>query len=233
MEKNLEEITTLDLFCGAGGFSKGFESAGYNIVAGIDYKENFKETYLQNHEKSSFIHYDLLNGVLDEFQKENIDFIIGSPPCQGFSDARGNRDEKNKDHKLRNSLPFRHIEWVDSLSPEIALLENVSGMATIKCGKQMFLELIVEEFTKAGYFVKIGMLNSLYYGVPQERIRVFCLAYKKKYRKILDNFPFPLPNYIPQSFKKRKPKKRTVEMWYFEESDENFFPREFPPLNRL
>ena len=197
MEKNLEEITTLDLFCGAGGFSKGFESAGYNVVAGIDYKENFKDTYLQNHENSSFIHYDLLNGVLDEFQEENIDFIIGSPPCQGFSDARGNRDEKNKDHKLRNSLPFRHIEWVDKLSPEIALLENVSGMATIKCGKQMFLELIVEEFTKAGYFVKIGMLNSLYYGVPQERIRVFCLAYKKKYRKILDNFPFPLPSYVP------------------------------------
>ena len=233
MANDFEEITTIDLFCGAGGFSIGFENAGYTIISGIDNNEKFKSTYEFNHKNSKFIHYNLLNGVLNNFQKGDIDFIIGSPPCQGFSDARGNRDEKNEFHKLRNSLPFKHIDWVDNLNPEIALLENVSGMATKKCGKRLLLEFIIEEFRNAGYKVKVGLLNSVYYGVPQERIRVFCLAYKEKYKKILDAFPFPLPVFIPNHFKKRKSRKRIVDLWYFEETNQDFFPKDMQQVRNV
>ncbi len=225
MVNNFENINTIDLFCGSGGFSKGFEKAGYKILAGIDNNEKLRETYIKNHKNSKFYNYNLLNGVLEDFQKGDIDFIIGSPPCQGFSDARGNRDEKTTFHKLRNSLPFRYIEWIKVLQPEIALLENVSGMATKKIGSKFVLELINEGFKSAGYKIRIGLLNSIYYGVPQERVRVFCLGFKKKYNKILNNYPFPLPEYIPNGFKKRSPKKRKVNLWQFEETDNYFFPK--------
>lgn len=224
MTNDFETINTIDLFCGAGGFSKGLENTGFNIIAGIDFNEKVKDTYEKNHRKAKFYLHDVVDGVIEEFN--DIDFIIGSPPCQGFSDARGNRDEKTTFHKVRNSLPFRYIEWIEALKPEIALLENVSGMATKRFGSKLVLELIAEGFKEAEYKIKIGLLNSVFYGVPQERIRVFCLGYKKKYSKILDNYPFPLPEYIPTNLKKVKPKKKKLNVWKFEESEENFFPIE-------
>lgn len=226
MTEDFEIINTIDLFCGAGGFSKGLENAGFDIIAGIDYNEKVKDTYEKNHRKAKFYQYDMVDGVIEEFNKGDFDFIIGSPPCQGFSDARGNRDEKTTFHKVRNSLPFRYIEWIEALKPEIALLENVSGMATKRIGSKLVLELIAEGFKEVGYNIRIGLLNSVFYGVPQERIRVFCLGYKKKYNKILNHYPFPLPEFIPTNFKKVKPRKRKLNSWKFEETEENFFPIE-------
>ena len=225
MVNDFKEIKTLDIFCGAGGFSKGFEIAGYNILAGIDYNEKLKQTFEHNHKNSTFIHHDLLEGVLEDFKVGTIDFIIGSPPCQGFSDARGNRDPKSCFQESRNSLPILYIDWIEAIQPEIALMENVSGMATMKMGSRLFLEEIIDKIHEIKYNIKIGLLNSSHYGVPQERIRVFCLIYRDRFKRILDFLPFPVPEHIPQNFKKRKPRTRKVDIWYFEETEKNFFPK--------
>ncbi|MBD3213432.1 MAG: DNA (cytosine-5-)-methyltransferase [Candidatus Lokiarchaeota archaeon] len=226
MSKKTGFLKTIDLFCGAGGFSKGFELAGFNILAGIDYNENLRKTYVNNHNNSEFIHHDILEGVLDEFNDNTIKMIIGSPPCQGFSDARGNRDTTSCFEELRNSLPIRYLDWVEAIHPEIALMENVSGMATMKIDSKLFLEEIKRVVEKLNYNIQIGLLDSSYYGVPQKRVRVFCVIYKDKYKNVLDLFPFPLPKYIPDDFEKRKPLKRKVDIWYFEETEKYFFPKE-------
>jgi len=226
MSEKTDLLNTIDLFCGVGGFSKGFELAGFNIIVGIDYDDNLKETYEHNHDGSEFIHHDLLDGVLDKFKDENVKFIIGSPPCQGFSDARGNRDPNSCFEKLRNSLPIRYLDWVEAIRPEIALMENVSGMATMKMDSKLFLEEIKKVVHKLNYNIQIGLLDSSYYGIPQKRVRVFCVIYKDKYKNLLDLFPFPLPKHIPNNFEKRKPLKRKVDLWYFEETEKDFFPKE-------
>ena len=97
--------TVLDLFCGCGGLSLGFEQAGFNVLAGIDVWKDALITYQANHPNSRTMQADLMNLLPEDVEKEigssSIDVIIGGPPCQGFSIA-GKRiidDERNKLYK--------------------------------------------------------------------------------------------------------------------------------------
>lgn len=118
-------MKALDLFCEAGGFSKGFESANLNVKYGIDSNEQAIKTYNQNHEG---LEYDIRkDDIPDEIQTEDFDLFFGSPPCQGFSDARGSR-YLNSDE---NGLVFEFTRWVDEIQPELVLMENVTGIKTI------------------------------------------------------------------------------------------------------
>lgn len=180
MEKTQHKV--IDLFCGAGGLSRGFEDAGFNIVLGIDINEQFKDTFNKNHKKSVFQKADLSEDILDIINCKNIDLLIGSPPCQGFSKARGCRKEKNHDHIKRNNLPFDFIRIVGNLKPKISLMENVSGLGTFKVNNRLLVDYLVDEFDKIGYYSIFENLNSANYGVPQERIRVFGLAIKKEFQ---------------------------------------------------
>ena len=92
----------LDLFCGCGGLSLGFEQAGFHVLLGIDIWEDALKTYKHNHTSSRTLCADMssLTGkeVADIINGEKVDVIIGGPPCQGFSIA-GKRivdDERNK-----------------------------------------------------------------------------------------------------------------------------------------
>ena len=89
----------LDLFCGCGGMSKGLEEAGLNIVAGIDIWDKAIDSYKQN-----FNHLSVCNDISKlspssfcekyNIDNQDIDVIVGGPPCQGFSIA-GKRDVKD------------------------------------------------------------------------------------------------------------------------------------------
>ena len=93
----------LDLFCGCGGLSKGFEMAGYDILLGVDFNEPALKTYAYNHHGSKTLcgdlstpeTFDKIDRLLDG---KKIDVIIGGPPCQGFSltGPRQFDDERNK-----------------------------------------------------------------------------------------------------------------------------------------
>lgn len=172
----------IDLFCGCGGLSKGFEMSGFNTVLAIDFWKDAVETFNNNHKNKVAICDDvskISNEFLDDFTKKNkITGIVGGPPCQGYSTV-GKRDINDD----RNYLYLQYCRIVEKVKPEFFVLENVKGLLTLNNGK--FKEDIVERFTKLGYIVDYKILNSADYGVPQNRNRVFFVGIKNK------KFKFP------------------------------------------
>jgi DNA (cytosine-5)-methyltransferase 1 len=132
VEEKMKEYKVLDLFAGCGGLSKGFELAGFNVVAGNDILDHAGETYKRNHPNSKFF----LGDITDEEMKKQIisymkekgcDVIIGGPPCQAYSMA-GLRDSKDP----RGRLFEEYVEIVKELQPKVFVMENVKGILTIK-----------------------------------------------------------------------------------------------------
>ncbi|MFB6200362.1 MAG: DNA cytosine methyltransferase [Candidatus Nanohaloarchaea archaeon] len=159
----------VDLFCGAGGFSAGFERAGFETKAGIDYADDVLETFEKNHVNGAeAIEHDISGEILDF----DVDYIIGSPPCQGFSHAAGERSVEDE----RNNLVFHFIRWVEELQPKFVVMENVAGIRNIS---DDFLDKVEERYDEAGYRVVDGVLNSAEYGVPQKRERYFVIGVRK------------------------------------------------------
>ncbi|MDZ7746681.1 MAG: DNA cytosine methyltransferase [Halobacteriales archaeon] len=164
-------VKTLDLFCGGGGLSTGFEQAGYDIVAGIDVNRDFLDTFEHNHEHSLAIEADLNEVDPATFYDEHgidtdeIDVVIGGPPCKGFSIA-GKRDPEDE----RNSLVGSFIDHVAYVEPKLFVMENVPGIKSMEDGDVM--RKIHQRYDEIGYSVKHETLNAADYGVPQARRRV-------------------------------------------------------------
>ena len=83
-------LNVIDLFCGCGGLSYGFEKAGYHVLLGIDNDEKALETFELNHKDSQSICGDITqityeNDIKPRIAGKTIDVIIGGPPCQGMS----------------------------------------------------------------------------------------------------------------------------------------------------
>lgn len=196
MEKN-KKPTVIDLFCGAGGLSEGFQQAGFDIVLGIDNIPVYIKTFKKNHPESETICRDIKKISVDEIIKiikrktgrKTVDVVIGGPPCQGFSMA-GRRDPKDP----RNSLFMQFLKVIKGLKPECYLMENVPGFLTMKTTKGNFVKDIVNnEFKKLCYTARDPkILLAADYGVSQIRKRVFFTGTKGK-----RNFQFsPLPTHI-------------------------------------
>lgn len=166
----------IDLFCGAGGMSLGFESAGYESVLAIDKWNDAIITYNENRKNkcgtTTDIH-DFTNEQLKEYkEKYHIDGIIGGPPCQGFSMV-GTRMTNDP----RNSLYMEYVRFVDVIKPKFFVLENVPGLLSMEKGK--YRSDIVERFESIGYNVNYKVLRASDYGVPQSRKRVFFVGLRK------------------------------------------------------
>ncbi|WP_049987952.1 DNA cytosine methyltransferase [Halobellus rufus] len=165
-------IKVLDLFCGGGGLSEGFLQAGYDVVAGVDANADFLATYEHNHEDALAIQADLGEVGPEEFfaehpvERDEIDVVIGGPPCKGFSIA-GHRDPDDE----RNYLVGNFIDFVEFVQPAAFVMENVPGIKSMEGGDT--LRAILEGFERAGYEKPAyETLNAADYGVPQNRRRV-------------------------------------------------------------
>ena len=169
----MEHQTCLDLFCGCGGLSKGFELAGFTILGGVDFNGPAVNTYARNFPKAKAICCDLLQmdseRIEREFPIKTIDVVIGGPPCQGFSTANRYADEEKRDP--RNKLFFQFVKFVERYSPKAVLIENVRGILTMNKGYAR--KRIYSIFKSLGYHVANCVLNAADYGVPQRRLRNF------------------------------------------------------------
>lgn len=163
----------LDLFSGAGGLSRGFMDAGYNVVLGVDFDDAALKTFKANHGKSEAMKLDLfdhsnIEKITEylESSKLSIDVLVGGPPCQGFSVA----GPRNMDDK-RNSLYLAMVKLAGILKPQAVILENVPGMVQINDG--IGAKRIVQDFAEIGYKMVPKLLYAPDYGIPQIRKRVF------------------------------------------------------------
>lgn len=166
----METYNVIDLFCGCGGLSYGFEQAGFNVILGIDNDNKALETFELNHKNSKTIcgditqiHYE--NDIKPLIGAEAIDVIIGGPPCQGMS-LSGPR----KFDDPRNKLYLSYIRLVDEIRPKMFVIENVPGLVGLFGGQ--IKDSIIEKFTNMGYKIQYKILCASDYGVPQNRKRV-------------------------------------------------------------
>ena len=174
---SIEQHNVLDLFCGCGGLSLGFCNAGFNIIGGIDFNQDAINTFNKNFKNAKGICCDISklenNGIEKLFGRlNNIDVIIGGPPCQGFSSANRNKIESDP----RNKLFFQFVKFVDLINPKVVVIENVRGIITQDNGYAK--EKIYEIFTSRGYTVTHKILDASEYGVPQKRMRNFFVITK-------------------------------------------------------
>lgn len=170
----MQNYKVVDLFCGAGGLSKGFLDAGYDVVLGIDYDDAALETFQKNHGSTTAMKLDLYNhkniekivDFLKERNIENLDVLVGGPPCQGFSYA-GKMDINDK----RNFLYIAMVKLTERLRPKAVLLENV--LAMIEANGGVGARRVIDDFKAIGYKMVPKVLFAPDYGVPQIRKRVF------------------------------------------------------------
>lgn len=179
------ELNAIDLFCGCGGLSYGFERAGYNILLGIDNDKKALETFELNHKGSKSMCGDITEITYKDHIKpligdKKIDVIIGGPPCQGMS-LSGPR----KFDDPRNKLYLSYIRLVDEIRPKAFVIENVPGLVGLFGGQ--IKDSIINKFTEMGYSIQYKIMCTADYGVPQNRKRVVFVGLKE------GEFEYPKP----------------------------------------
>ena len=173
--------------CG-GGSTLGYKLAGYNVIGFNEIDPRMAECYIKNHNpKYGFVEpiqdFKLREDLPDELYK--LDILDASPPCSSYS-LLGNREKDwGKEKKFRegqqnqvlDTLFFDLIDLAGKLKSKIVVCENVKGLL-IGSAKQ-YVDKIITEFDKNGYYVTYKLLNASYMGVPQARERVFFFAIRK------------------------------------------------------
>ena len=174
--------TSIDLFSGCGGITKGFELAGIKSIFASDIDENCEKTFTRNFPQTPFICKDITQITKDEVDKllngAVPDIIIGGPPCQGFSLANKRRNKVADDP--RNKLFYGFVKFINWYSPKAFVMENVKGLLSMHNGQ--VIRTIVEEFANAGdcgYNVAYKVLKASDYGTPQNRERVILIGFRK------------------------------------------------------
>lgn len=185
----MSKYTVIDFFSGAGGLSKGFLDAYYDIILGVDWDDDSLVTFQKNHSDSKALKLDLFDvnnlqiivNYIDQIHKK-VDIIVGGPPCQGFS-LTGPRNFDDP----RNQLYLSLLEAVKLFQPKAFVIENVAGMATLYRGQ--IKDEIIKRFSLLGYNITYSILCTADYGIPQIRNRLFFVGLRQEY----GFFEFPKP----------------------------------------
>lgn len=169
----------VDFFAGAGGLSCGFTQAGYRVCFANDFEDVCVRTYRFNHPElpsNCVLKEDIRKIVsnINDYVKEDVDVVIGGPPCQSFSSANQRRVIDDP----RNVLYKYYLEAVKKICPKFVVMENVKGMLSVA-------DQVVEDYRaikaeKDGkeytYDVSYRLLNSMNFGVAQSRERLIYIA---------------------------------------------------------
>lgn len=171
------ELTSADLFCGAGGMAKGFEMAGFTQVGGLDwfkeagmtYRENFEHPHILGDITERSVKDKFINTVKKSLNGKPLTVLSGGFPCQGFS-MSGSRIVEDE----RNSLYKDMLQIIEELQPQFIVAENVKGLRSMLKGKVE--DKIKEDIANLGYEVNVTVLNAANYYVPQKRERIIFVA---------------------------------------------------------
>ncbi|MFP9193179.1 DNA (cytosine-5-)-methyltransferase [Natrialbaceae archaeon A-CW1-1] len=183
-------LTAISLFSGAGGIDIGLHRTGVETLVVIDSDEYATDTLKANSSRYDLglagkdakynwgvidedIHEVSVDKIIEEAGTDDIDFIVGGPPCQTFSRSNeGNRQGTNAE---RGMLFEEFARLLREIEPKAFLFENVRGLASANDGEDF--EIIKQEFEDCGYTLNDDVLNAADYGVPQTRDRLFVIGF--------------------------------------------------------
>lgn len=170
----------IDLFCGAGGLALGFIWAGWKPIIANDIDKNAIETHKTNIDGNAIcgdINSDeVFKTIVQEAEKAKTQnpelplFVLGGPPCQGFSTANTRRGADD----MRNWLFQAYVKIVKAIDPVGFVFENVKGITNLDGGK--FFELIKKELSECVEEIKVNKVNAAHFAIPQRRERVIILG---------------------------------------------------------
>ncbi|MGI6484407.1 MAG: DNA cytosine methyltransferase [Candidatus Dojkabacteria bacterium] len=182
-----KKYNAFDLFAGAGGLSYGFLlTKRFNIIGANEILKDAGTSYKLNHPETKVIIKDICELTKEDIEKEidssieDIDIVIGGPPCQAYSTA-GKRLMSDP----RALLFQEYIRMLRELNPKIFVFENVKGLLSMQKGE--LFKRIIKEFQFLGFNVYAKLLNSADFGVPQQRERVIVVGTKLKKEYLFPN----------------------------------------------
>ena len=214
----MSKLKVIDLFAGCGGLSLGFKKAGFDVLGHVEIDKDCCETLNKNASfKEAVINVDITDhsSCLKQLKKSGInqvDGIIGGPPCQAYSIAGRNKDENKMDEDPRNFL-FESFDYLlNRFKPNFFIFENVTGMLSAKPFGIDINEQISESFKKSGYFVNKDFRSCVFdmseFGVPQKRKRVIIFGIRKSGN---DNYEEIVKSFYEEMNNKKKKKNKTVK----------------------
>jgi DNA (cytosine-5)-methyltransferase 1 len=187
----MSKLVCMDLFAGCGGLTIGLGQAGIEVRWANEIDSHAAETYRRTHQGCTVFEEDvkvLYRRLLDLDtnlpRPGEVDLVAGGPPCQGFSGYNRHRHTEDP----RNSLVESFLDVVEHLKPRYVLMENVPGMLSLDNGRVP--TLLLAALGSLGYQTRLGILQAGYYGVPQNRWRVFIVAASTG--STLPEFPQPV-----------------------------------------
>jgi DNA (cytosine-5)-methyltransferase 1 len=195
-------FTFIDLFAGIGGFHTAMHSVGGKCVFASEWDKNARITYEENYkniepslfQKDSEGNYKFFNADINDVIMENIpnfDVLCGGFPCQAFFIAGKRKGfEDTRGTLFFNIAAIVNYKIQQGNKPKILFLENVKGLKNHDHGHtfETLLRVLKEDLQ---YEVKTCVLNAKYFGVPQNRERLFFVCWDKK-QCFSDDFKFPL-----------------------------------------
>lgn len=202
----------VSLFSGAMGLDLGIEKAGFNIKVCCEMNKWAAETIRRN-TNIPVIEKDINTVSTEEIlataqiKKEDVDLIVGGPPCQAFSSAGRQRGLAD----FRGNVIIQYLRVVSEIQPKYFILENVRGLLSAKLNavptgyeaynyiidkKGSVLYFLSQEFKKIGYTISFALFNAANYGVPQTRERMIIFGHKGNER-----IPLPQPTHSEDSNK--------------------------------
>lgn len=200
----MKKVRSIDLFAGCGGLTEGFaQTKKYELVGAVEWDKRCCETLAKRmrekwHMKNTddaIINFDiqrideLINGFNDKKYGnsgglkelgDDIDIIIGGPPCQAYSLAGRIRDKNGMRDDYRNYLFESYAKLVDYYKPKMFVFENVLGLLSAKPGGEPIVNKIRETFANIGYYIIPNLRNAVFdvadFGIPQHRRRIIILG---------------------------------------------------------
>lgn len=177
---NKKNIVVFDFFCGCGGTSRGFQSAGIDIAFALDIDPGVKNTFTNNFPDASFCEKSITKLEVSDLQpaldkhKDSYKLFCGCAPCQPFT----KQNTESPKHDKRKSLLSQFGIIIEEFKPDFVFIENVPGLQKVPKNKKGPFPEFKELLEKMGYYIAYGVVAAQDYGAPQLRRRFVLLASK-------------------------------------------------------
>lgn len=184
-----KKFTVGSMFAGIGGICLGFKQAGASLVWANELDKHACITYRNNFGGEYLVEGDIQN--IDTATIPYVDILTAGFPCQSFSSVgllKGFEDP-------RGNLFFETARVIKAKEPQVVFLENVANLVKHDTGKTF--NVIFSTLAELGYFVRYEVMNAVDYGIPQQRNRIYIVAFKSK--NLEERFTYPKPRELQKT----------------------------------